>query len=552
MIKMSILSVIVLLSVLSCNKPSDGNDGVVEPEVTTPETPAPVTPSWNPDTDGDGTIRILAIGNSFSADAVEQELYPLFAAAGKKVVIGDLYVAGCPLEKHAGYADSDEAAYSYRKIVDGKLTKTASTKMSTGLSDEKWDLISLQEGGGHHGETAYMEPYLTSLIAHLRKNVPSARLIYHVPWAAQKGYDGVKFSYYDYDQMKMYSMICDATKWVLEQHKDDFALCINTFDAIQNGRTSFLGDTFNRDGYHLNMTYGRYTAGCIWYERITGESVVGNKYFPSTISENVALLCQTAAHEAVEHMYQITDLSYFEPDAVTEARDTLAAWVFTPEAATGAGGYMKTFTGLDNDINNLGVFRYTNVPGEIGYIDANLKGSGRLYFTQVDKTAWSDESGSERAGIGLFKASNGGQPYLCGLMAGDCITMESDLALDAGTEIYAQWTLHPMSYGAKYWMLEYQDGTQWKPAPGYNLQNISLDASGENFSCNLSMTASTALPLSFSATLAEDTDALRVRLRCMSEYQVNDKYFAHPRTQSEQRIAGTPDKYLLPLLVKIL
>ena len=33
------------------------------------------------------TVKILAIGNSFSADAVEQELYGLFEAVGQKVVI---------------------------------------------------------------------------------------------------------------------------------------------------------------------------------------------------------------------------------------------------------------------------------------------------------------------------------------------------------------------------------------------------------------------------------------------------------------------------------
>ncbi len=546
---MSIISLGVLLMALAC-KPADntGTTGTDTGEIETP--PAPVTPEWNPDTDGDGTIRLLAIGNSFSADAVEQELYPLFEAAGKKVVIGNLYVAGCPLDKHAGYAASDEAAYSYRKIVNGNMTKTANAKMSTGLADEKWDLISLQEGAGHHGQTEYMEPYLTNLIAHLKSKVPTARLVYHVPWAAQKGYDGVKFSYYDYDQQKMYSMICEATKWVLENHGNDFALCINSFDAIQNGRTSFLGDTFNRDGWHLNLTYGRYTAGCIWYEKITGESVVGNSYFPSTISEKVALVCQTAAHEAAEHMYQTVDLSYFEPEAVVENRDTLAAWIFTPEHATGENGYMKTFAGLDNNINNLGVFRYTNAPGEIGYIDANLKGKGRFYFTQIDKTAWTDSA--EMAGIGLYKANNGGQPYLCGLMAGDCITMESEGPFDAGTVLYAQWTLHPMKYGAKYWMLEYQDGTTWKPAPGYEVNNITISASGETFDYNLAMSASTVALLSFQATLEEDTNVFRVRLRCCSEYQVNDKYFAHPRTAADQRIAGTPDKYLMPLLVKII
>ena len=36
------------------------------------------------------TIRILCIGNSFSWDAVEQELAPLCEAAGQPVVIGNL------------------------------------------------------------------------------------------------------------------------------------------------------------------------------------------------------------------------------------------------------------------------------------------------------------------------------------------------------------------------------------------------------------------------------------------------------------------------------
>ena len=75
------------------------------------------------------TVKILAIGNSFSADAVEQELYGLFEAVGQKVVIGNMYIGGCPLETHAANAASDAAAYSYRKIVDGVMTKTSSVKL---------------------------------------------------------------------------------------------------------------------------------------------------------------------------------------------------------------------------------------------------------------------------------------------------------------------------------------------------------------------------------------------------------------------------------------
>lgn len=38
------------------------------------------------------TLRILAIGNSFSQDAVEQNLYEICAAAGQQVIIGNMYI----------------------------------------------------------------------------------------------------------------------------------------------------------------------------------------------------------------------------------------------------------------------------------------------------------------------------------------------------------------------------------------------------------------------------------------------------------------------------
>ncbi|MBQ1751270.1 MAG: hypothetical protein IIZ90_04530, partial [Bacteroidales bacterium] len=138
------------------------------------------------------------------------------------------------------------------------------------------------------------------------------------------------------------------------------------------------------------------------------------------------------------------------------------------------------------------------------------------------------------------------------LLAGDYFLLECPGSFNAGERLYAQLTLHPMKYGAKYWMLEFMDGKQWKPATGYEVQHIDLSAYSESFDCNVVLTANTPTMLSFETILTDDTDGFRVRLRCASEYQVNDKYFPHPRTQSEQRIAGTSEKYLMPLLAKIL
>lgn len=52
----------------------------------------------------------------------------------------------------------------------------------------------------------------------------------------------------------MYNSIIRA---VLATYKDaDIDFVIPSGSAIQNGRTSSLGDSFNRDGIHLELTYG--------------------------------------------------------------------------------------------------------------------------------------------------------------------------------------------------------------------------------------------------------------------------------------------------------
>ena len=56
------------------------------------------------------TLKVLAIGNSFSVDAVTH-LRGLMTAAGmKSFVIGNMVIGGCSLDKHWGYAQSGEAA----------------------------------------------------------------------------------------------------------------------------------------------------------------------------------------------------------------------------------------------------------------------------------------------------------------------------------------------------------------------------------------------------------------------------------------------------------
>ncbi len=547
-----IIAAFTIITVLcACTPPS--TEDIEKPDDKEQIDPTP-TPDPDPEPEPEPslpeTIKILAIGNSFSADAVEQELYGLFEAEGQKVIIGNLYIGGCPLEKHAANATSDAAAYSYRKIVNGIMTKVADTKMSDALADEDWTFISVQEGAGYHGyyNTTYndithsMEPDLTTLLNVVRAKCKNAKLVFHAPWAAKTGYTGGKFSYYGFDQKVMYNMICTATQEVLKAHPE-FSLFMNSMDAVQNARTSYIGDNMNRDGWHLNYTTGRYTVGCLWYEKIMGKSVVGNSYHPEGMSETTAEVCQTAAHEACEHPYTVTDLSYFvKPDdegGEEASREVLAQWYFSPDRAK-SDGCVKTWTGQEQ----LGVYTYSSEPGERGYYNANGSGSGKLSYIQIDKTMWPENS----AGLSILDVSNGGQPVMCGPMPGDCWQFETTGNNDfpEGTQLYMKYTYNPGKYGAKYWMIEYKDGEEFKPVPAFEQKTETLSLSSETITYNMAFTTDQKV-IEFTVTLENPTDQFVVRQRCCSEYQVNDKWFDKPNVKCVSRIAGDPSNIEKPL-----
>ena len=64
----------------------------------------------------DKTIKILAIGNSFSQDAIEQYLWNIAQADSIDIVVGNLYFGGCSLEQHWKFLTENDSVYNYRKL----------------------------------------------------------------------------------------------------------------------------------------------------------------------------------------------------------------------------------------------------------------------------------------------------------------------------------------------------------------------------------------------------------------------------------------------------
>ena len=258
----------------------------------------------------DGVIKILAIGNSFSEDGIENYLHELGTANGKKMIIGNLYIGGAPLSLHVKNANEDAAKYQYRKIgLDGKKITTKDVSISQALSNENWDYISFQQASPLSGKFDVVIESLPKLVSYVRGKVnPEAQFVYHQTWAYQHDSNHKGFANYNRDQLTMYKAIADVSKKVSKL--GDFKYIIPAGTAIQNARTSSMGDTFTRDGYHLQLDYGRFTAACTWYEKIFGEDVRKNSYKPEKVTELQAKIAKEAAHKAVKKPYSVSKVKW--------------------------------------------------------------------------------------------------------------------------------------------------------------------------------------------------------------------------------------------------
>ncbi len=262
-----------------------------------------------PDPPDDGSIRVLAIGNSFSEDALETHLSRLAQAAGIPMTIGNLYVSGASLAQHAGNIRQNNNAYSYRKIDrDGEKTTTAGLSIHRALADENWTHISFQEVSQYSGLYDSIQKYLPFVYEYVapRAKNPEAKFLYHQTWAYAQTSTHAGFANYNNNQMTMYTAIVDAVNRAKDLVAIDAIVPAGT--AIQNVRTSIIGDNVTSDGYHLNPTIGRYTAACVWFEVLTGQSVVGNTYVPAGMSAYEAEIGQQAAHMAMAQPSSVTDM----------------------------------------------------------------------------------------------------------------------------------------------------------------------------------------------------------------------------------------------------
>ncbi len=263
------------------------------------------------------SIKILAIGNSFSHDAMYNHLYQVLESAGyEEIVLGNMYIGGCDVDTHWTNINNDSGAYEfyYRSAATNGWRQTYNQKISYALAEEDWDYITIQQASPKSG-LANSLGNLNNILTYLDENKtnPNAKLLWHMTWAYDEVNQNSGYANYNNDQMNMYRSILDTTNnKVLSYSLIDGVIPSGT--SIQNMRTSSKVPTSalcESDGYHLSGKIGDYIAALTWYAYLSGDDVSYLEYQPAEVSSFRDDI-NASVNAAIENPYKVTKCASYD------------------------------------------------------------------------------------------------------------------------------------------------------------------------------------------------------------------------------------------------
>ena len=116
--------------------------------------------------------------------------------------------------------------------------------------------------------------------------------------------------YFGGDQMKQYT---ETIKVIQTYVASQGLKMIPSGTAIQNARSSYLGDTLCRDLYHLTYGLGRYISSMTYFATVTGRTIPQNVYVPSgqyAFSAQDKLVALESVVNAIRTPFAVTPSQY--------------------------------------------------------------------------------------------------------------------------------------------------------------------------------------------------------------------------------------------------
>ena len=203
-------------------------------------------------------LNVLMIGNSFADDTV---FYSKRVAESYGITLNiyDAYIASCTIDMHYSNIQSNAASYSMRSTNGNNWVYEDNMGLVDIIESNTWDVITFQQASGSIGRPASYGN-LANLVGEVRTLVGSTPKFYwYQTWAYDKDYhdSNDNFSYFGNDQDVMFDAIIDCYEDEVEP-LGLFEKMIPAGTAVQNLRTSYMKETFTRDGKHMSSVHGRY------------------------------------------------------------------------------------------------------------------------------------------------------------------------------------------------------------------------------------------------------------------------------------------------------
>ena len=215
-------------------------------------------------------MNVLAIGNSFSQDATRY-LHQIARADGTDLRVANLYIGGCPLERHFRNMLSDSRDYT---LDYNGMSTGFHVSLKEALLNRSWNVVTLQQASGFSAKPNSYYPYINALYDFVKQNVPNAKIVIHQTWAYEQGSARLTNAGYE-DHTDMFADLKAAYQQAFETLGADGLIPSGQLlqDLLAAG-----WEKVHRDTYHARRGAGRYAIGLLWYRMLTGKSVAENTF----------------------------------------------------------------------------------------------------------------------------------------------------------------------------------------------------------------------------------------------------------------------------------
>lgn len=236
-------------------------------------------------------MNILSIGNSFSVDAT-QYLHDMAAAAGEDINTENMYIGGCSLETHASNFKTESKAY---ELFSNGVSANEFVSIQDMLSQNKWDIITLQQASHLSIDFSTYNPYLDELANGVKKACPDSEIVIHQTWAYEDGSERLAKTVNSSSSRKMYLALKDAYNRAASLIGAKQIPCGLAFNLACEKNFAPL----HRDTFHAQIPQGRYLLSAVWFEFFTGKNASQSSFIADGMSKDDKIFLDKIAHEAI-------------------------------------------------------------------------------------------------------------------------------------------------------------------------------------------------------------------------------------------------------------